>query len=90
MALPNTPAPLVEAAATNPIESALDAILGVLPDLIGRVESIERGGVSNIPNTAVQGFGVLADIETLFGHLGLGKPKSATPPSDDPATGSFG
>lgn len=83
--LPNVPAPIIPTPETEIIPALLggvNSLLGMLPDLIGRVETLEtsfsqKGTVSNVVGEVSQSAALVQDIATLFSHLGLGSPSSA-------------
>lgn len=82
MTLPNEAAPIAGTAPTNELEALWNRVLGAVADIEHRVSLIEQGGgFANVGNDIVQGSAVVDDISAVFGHLGLGTPKSAVKPA---------
>jgi hypothetical protein len=75
--MPAKPAP-----ETDPVLSTLDNALGRLSALESEWEDFKAGDGKVLVGDAAQAEGVgakvLADIKTIFGHLGIGHPTSAT------------
>ena len=77
MHLPNDPAPILPAAETE--TDVLETLTKAVNSLHSRISAVETTTTPPVTTpSSVTLASVTHDIATLFGHLGLGKPKSAT------------